>query len=271
MKDFIEKMITAMFGTSFMGDAMNVLQKLPSDFTDAWSIVTACYNVVLPIGVSLMCIYFLVALVDKITSEQFNIEVLMKLLFKLIIAKFFVDHGLEIFNLLMDVGKAFITEFTGYTTLTAVNGAVDAMKAAAMRETNSYSLFPSLLFVVKMMIPFLAIFIVQIIISFVCYSRLLEMMVRIVAAPLAVSDIFANGINSSGYRYMKNFLAICLQSGIIFLISVLFNAIQASIVITPGATTDFLDFSIMYLTLAFSCTALITKSLSFTKEIVGTA
>lgn len=271
MEDIIKGMINEIFGSGFLSGITDVLTKSPDSYTSAWSFVSNAFNnIILPIGYGFMIIYFLCALIDKSTYEGFNLEQFLRLLIKLFVAKMLLDNGLNILILIMNLGSSLVTSFTTDSSI-AANSSVTVSKIINMakEETNGFGFFESIGFMLKLFIPWISSLIIGIVIKFVCYSRLIEIMVRTVVAPVAMSDIIYGGVQSNGFRYLKSYLAVALQGIIIFVIAYVFSMISAD-VLTGADDLNFFDFILVYLTMGFSAVALIVRSLGFAKELVGT-
>ena len=81
---------------------------------------------------------------------------------------------------------------------------------------------------IKVILPYLCVLVEYMAVLFICISRTLEISIRLIFAPIATADIFTNGADSSGFRYMKKFLAYGLQLVVIIAICYIFGAILQS-------------------------------------------
>lgn len=82
---------------------------------------------------------------------------------------------------------------------------------------------------VKFLIPWLGISVIKICLQFLCYSCLFEIMIRTVIAPVALGDIFTEGTNKTGFKFLKSYFAMCLQEVIIYVICLVFSVISYDI------------------------------------------
>lgn len=121
---------------------------------------------------------------------------------------------------------------------------------------------------VKFLIPWLGISIIKICLQFLCYSRLFEIMIRTVIAPVALGDIFTEETNGTSFIFLKSYFAVCLQGVIIYVICLVFSVISYDILPTTGIV-DYLGASIIILILGLACVSLVFKSLSLSKEVMG--
>lgn len=252
----------------------SVLKLDPSrgEFADAWNAVESVYNnVMVPIALGLMIIWFLVALMEKSASEQVTLEQVFLLFVKLIAAKFIIDNGFQIFTDLWSLGISLIDE-VGYEF---GNGGGSSFSykdlwfdLTGVKWGDKLPIMTSLGLLCQLLIPWLASKAMIGCVYFICYSRLIEMLVRMLAAPIAVSDFITEGIRGSGWRYIKNFLAICLQGMIIVAIGQLYPLVMAGVLTTSGS---FWTVVLKFLGFSFAAIALMFKSLSLAKELVGTS
>lgn len=75
-------------------------------YSGVYSAVRSLYNSIMPIGVMMMFIYFMIALVDKLSSETFTWEQFFRQLAMVLAAKFLMEHGFEILETLFGIGLA---------------------------------------------------------------------------------------------------------------------------------------------------------------------
>lgn len=270
MEGMLKAMIDEIFQGGFFQNVADILTKSPTEYSTAWNFISLVYsNYILPIGYSLMVIYFLCAVIEKSSIEGFSVEQFFRLLIKLFVAKMIMDNGLTLIKLMMNLGAQLVASLVASQSInSAVTDLADHVKALAAEETNGWGFFECIPFLLKLFIPWLCTLIIQIVVKFICYSRLIEIMARASLAPIAMSDIIHGGLNSTGYRYLKSFLAVCLQGVVIFVIAYVFTTISGDL-LTADETGNFFDFVIAYLTTGFAALALIVRSLGFAKEMVG--
>lgn len=252
----------------------SVLKLNPSkgEFSSAWQAVETVYtNVMVPIALGLMIIWFLVALMEKSTSEQITFEQVFLIFVKLIAAKFIIDNGFQIFTQLWGLGISLIDEVgEAFAAKDGLNfDYKDLWKnLTGVTWGDKLPIMTSLGLLCQLLLPWLASKAMIACVYFICYSRLIEMLVRMLAAPIAVSDFITEGLHGSGWRYIKNFLAICLQGMIIVAIGNLYPLIMSGVLSTSGS---FWTVILKFLAFSFAAISLMFKSLSLSKELVGTA
>lgn len=264
-KGAIDGFIDFIFGTNIFAGIASILTKSPTDYVTAWEYVEIVYNkIFLPLGYAVMLIFFLTALMNKISMEQFTLEHFIFIFIRLFIVKIALDNGLNIMETLMKVGNNLILSVSG-------NSLVEGINVTSQIKSNlTYgNMFDQLGLLITLVIPWLGMFISKIFIQVVCYSRLLEIMIRTVIAPVALGDIFTEGTNGTGFRFLKAYFAVCLQGIIMFGICFMFSTISADIIGGISNFSDIMGFAVIELIMSFACISLVMKSLSLAKEVMG--
>lgn len=282
------------FGGNIFDAAESILTLNPSsgNFSYIWSIISYLYDsVCVPIGMGLVLIYFTVNIIEKSTQQQnIDIEHVIKLLMKLFLGLYFVEHGLEILGSIYSLGLSFVSDILG--TLKHNITFSQKLTAWAMLTGEEWSgvswgvndIGKAMATLIVTFIMFLLSWIMTAIVTCICYFRMIEFYVRTALAPIALSDFFTEGVHGNGWRFIKSYIAVALQGGVIMLILVVYNALGAAVAPElDGVYTDIIDGGwdfikyglnlIVYLgemlALSIAAIGLMIKSLSLTKEIVG--
>lgn len=230
-------------------------------------------SVIKPLAIMLMFIYFIIALVDKFSSENFTWEQLWRQLAMLLAAKFLIEHGFELLELLFDIGMtltANIQESTGYygDTTGEVENAKEIINSfrEGMGATGIFKTLADLVMILFLIFPWLFSWIMRLCVSIICYTRVIEIYIRAAFAPVALSDFFHSGLQGAGWRFLKSFLAVCLQGAMILVIAVIFSALIKQIAADDQNLFTFIG---KYIAFFASAIMLMFKSLSLTKELIG--
>lgn len=277
MWDINKSMIKDIFGSGVFEDIYKVVKvnlfSSKGNYADALEIVKAVYdNAIMPTALCLMCIYFLIALVDKMTSENFTWEQMIRQFCMFLASYYLILHGFDILNYLFKVG------------LILIGDVYDAVQShIGGKDQNFYSkdmiedfekrfgtgFIDNILMFCNLLLPWALQFILTICAKIVCYSRIIEIYGRATFAPLAYSDFFQNGFQGAGWRFLKSFLATCLQGALILVISVIFTALGPAIYNLSDGGNTLMGAVCVYLAFLASAVMLMFKSLSITREILG--
>ena len=271
-------------GGAFSGvyEMLNVAL-LGSEYANATDFVKSVYqNLMVPVALSLLIIYFVCTLIEKSTNEQFTYEQMFLLFAKMIVAVFLIDKGYDLMMEFQKVGLRFLDSFYDLANKKGLTGGADAIE----NNDNLKALYKSYVGVewpdepgwidgiknlitgraLTLLLAWVFTFVVKICIYFIVFMRILEIFLRTMFAPIALSDVFYNGLNSTGFRFLKNYLAVSLQVVLIYGCVILYNVLMADVA-TDAARSIFL---IKYLGLTAATVGVLFKSQSLIKEFVGT-
>lgn len=275
LRDVCQGWCEDIFGSGMFESVETVLNINPStgSYSTAWNVVESLYNnVCMPIAMGLVLIYFMVNLIEKGTQQQgFDMEHLFKLLLKLFVGLYFIEHGLEIMCSIYSLSFAFLQKITA---VAGGDGPADMAKTMWTQLTGESwdgewkGLKAVLNFCgvgLQLLIPWIASLILKVIVNFVCFTRLIEFYIKTACAPIALSDFFTEGIHGNGWRFLKGYIAVALQAGVILLAIVFYNAIQTAFL----TDSSYMGYLVKFLALGFTVAGIMLKSLSLTKEIVG--
>lgn len=275
-------MFEQVFGASSFESVYNNLSinlfDSAGQYKEALKVVTSLYDTVItPIALSLLCIYFMIGMVDKLTSEHFTWDQALRQFCMLLAGFALIDYGLDLMNLLFKLGLVLTQDIHG--AVTSGTGAIseetiDALYQNFLTETELtkikiFEFVNTMYRFVYLIIPFVISWAINMVVMIVVYSRVIEIYARACFAPIAFSDFFQNGLHGGGWRYLKSFLAVALQGALILIITTIFA--KLSHVLFGNFNDDIGYWSAMGQHLAFLISAcmLMLKSLSLSKEIVG--
>lgn len=275
MDSLIYSMFQEIFAGGVFDSVRGVLKLNPSTgaWSQAWVAVDTVYsNVMVPIALGLMIIWFLVAFMEKAASEQVTFEQLFMIFAKLIAAKFLIDNGLQIFANLWSLGISLI-DTVGNAFPGGPGGNPMEYKElwkdwTGLEWNAKIGILKGIGLLCQLLIPWLVSKIMIAVVMFICYSRIIEMLMRMMAAPIALSDFMTEGLHGAGWRFLKNFLAICLQGMIMVGIAQIYPLVLNAIL---NGSTGFWETLLKYVAFSFAAIALLFKSLSISKELVGTS
>lgn len=278
----IEWMFKQVFGASIFESVYSHLSinlfDTAGQYKSALQVVTSLYDTIItPVALSLLCIYFMIGMVDKLTSEHFTWDQALRQFCMLLAGFALIDYGLDIMNWLFKIGLLLTQDIHG--TVSSDGGTVSEETIKALYNTflteteltqiKIFEFVNTMYRFVYLIIPFIISWAINIVVMIVVYSRVIEIYARAVFAPIAFSDFFQNGLHGGGWRYLKSFLAVALQGALILIITTIFAKLSQ---VLFGNFNDGIGYwAAMGQHLAFLISAcmLMLKSLSLSKEIVG--
>lgn len=287
MKSTLKSMVENIFGNGFYQDMLkavtfNVGSIDSPEGTSLWGAISGIYNnVILPVGYALLCLYFLIELIEKTSSENLNFEHFIRLFIKLIVGKMLMDNALTLLFGMIDFSNSIVAATAeGYEApgssidLQGIKDSIDAI--------NKWGILTMIGLWAKLIIPYVGNVVVNILASVICWSRSVDIVVRMLMAPIAMPDIFSEGTRGNGFRYLKKFLAVCLQGAIILAIVIAMNILYLNIVTNsiagknPGEPVVFNSyddipdsFFISSLIMSFTTVTLVMRSKEWANDIVG--
>lgn len=267
----VDYFLEQIFGDSLFESIFNTLNKNlfgGGEYATASNFAENLYtSVVMPVALMLLCIYFLIALVDKFSSENFTWEQMVRQMCMFLVGFYLIDKGFDLLKLLFDLGLSFLQDVGAPGSEGSVSASASVIEQFKKEKFHSVKIISDVLKVCYLMVPWLLTWILKLCVKIICYTRLIEIYVRASFAPIAFSDFFHNGFQGAGWRFLKSFLAVCLQGAVILCIAKIYVALGPVVFNPDGANL----FSVIgrYLAILAATCMLLFKSLSLTKEFLG--
>lgn len=268
-----------------------------SIYADLWGKVEVIYNAIAIIGSALLIFYFFVGIADKLTKDRLTGYELLRSGIELMFAFMIVVEGYNLFNGMM----GFAQDIYSQVSRTAATSTWDTMereyklffksdnyggknvsewkdtdvwdvgKDAASAKDSKVHGWGGL---AGMFAPVIEVCLMALTAQIGCLigvaamvARVIQISVYIIFAPIATADMFNGGImNSSGFRFLKKFLAICLQGVVMYVIVYATGALQRSFL---ASSTQLAANPFFVLVPGLIMIALILKSQQFANDIVG--
>jgi len=266
----IDTMIDTIFGGKLFDGIVGIL----THNTDAiWLTLATLYkSTMIPIGSALLVLYFLIELMEQTTHDNFNIEHFFRMFIKLLLGSLLINNGLVILQDLQAFGNSICNSMID--SKISLGGLSPEALAVFHAQADSLAWYKAPLLWVQLAIPFLMDFVIQILVQVICYSRLIEIVVRAMFAPLALPDVFAEGTRGGGFKYLKKYFATCLQGAIILGICIAMATLSASYLpIDTNGLSDINKIPYTYylqtVTLGFATASLVMKSKEWANDVVG--
>lgn len=225
---------------SFIKTAFEVLTK---QFSDSNGIVSTALAVMAGISCALLALYFFMSIVDQASRDMFTLEKLIIAFIKMLAAFVLLIELAPLMNGLVTLGKGFydmsdalfVSEDTVSDNIPVYKTKDDKEFLLSMNPeeetwgkngkeqiSEDYSGWKGF----KRHFGFFALsfffFIAMIVTSgaalFLVVSNTLQIIIRGICSPIAVVQLFDEGMRSSGIRYVKKFAALCLTFMMIIII-----------------------------------------------------
>ena len=244
------------------------------DYAVALGIVESIYSsIIQPLAIMLMIIYFMLAIGDKLSSENFTWQQMGRQMAMFLASFYLINHGFEILELLFQLGLILTTnvysavqdDLLASDQLNNVKTVIETFKGT-IKVPN---FLKDIVLFVYLLIPWALSWIMGLAVKIICYTRIIEIYVRATFAPVALSDFFHSGLQGAGWRFLKSFLAVCLQGALILVITTIYSALFNVVAGAADPGWSLFKFLGVYLALMASACMLMFKSLSLSKELLG--
>lgn len=200
---------------------------------------TVFQNTILTIGLVLMLFFFFADLTEKAAMKQLSTLQMGKSFCVALGTIFIMFHTKEIFIFMMTMIEKLNDSLTigtsGHLLITNIlsNNVVKILLSRCVAE--HFSLWSILGYTMTALLLMLASLAVRIFVMYFAASRILQLFIYYIFAPIGVSDIFENGpggtINtrSSGFRYLKTMMAIMMQLVVITIVCQVYPTLTIAI------------------------------------------
>ena len=221
------------------------------------------YTSISVFGKMLVIIYILLDMIDKSTSDTITPEYFVKDMIKMLVGIIAIDNGWEIVTFGMQFSSAVFDKF-----------AVPDTSASGFNERNCLyhtivdrNWIWSLGDIFQIAFPWLILMAAKLLISTICWVRVIEIIVRAMFAPIGMADIIQEGTKGKGFGYFKKFTASVLQGAVLIGIVKSYSIINSALLVDAG-TNFFMRMGIMII-LAVAVVMISFKSSSIATDIVG--
>ena len=258
---YIEWLATMLYDISGVG-YIDEIKKMLTDvanYDTLFNSINKFAGTIKTVAIMLVFVHLLCYILEMSTKEQLTMDVFFKGFLKFLIAFFFVQQCIPLFELLMKLGNSMMdlvyNDLSGGENDTwsveaisiHLNNTMD--KVTWERVTNAENLLDALQGIgacidnfatmVFLQYPTTLLFwavtwISSLVVLVVAFSRVLELAIRAVFAPIAIVDIFENGTSGAGFRYVKKYMAVTIQGAVIMMILAMVGSLSGYDVTNPN-------------------------------------
>lgn len=199
-------------------------------------------GIIVTIGLTLLLYHFFADLAEKAAEKQLSLLILGKSFCIIFLAVFAIFHTKEIFIFMMRMVESLNEMINGTIGMASGQTKVNRFLGNEIVQTllaNSvmyhFSIWAMLGYSLTAFLIMLVNLGVKAYIMYYSATRILQLFVYYIYAPIGISDIFENGpggtinTNSSGFRYLKTMFALMLQLVVITVIIQTHSLISAEI------------------------------------------
>lgn len=197
-------------------DALKINNFDGDNQTSLWKIFWKVYDAFKIAGIGLALMWALLDIIEASTNQLLSGEYVLRLFIKFILAVFVMDYGQTFIKALLGLGNAIYDTVADAISLTSGNTLTLTVESLEEIVQMNYMECVSVMFeYVLIAIAMLVCFVLALT---MILGRIFELGIRTAFAPIGISDLFIHGVNSSGMRYAKAFLACASQGAALILI-----------------------------------------------------
>ena len=226
-----------------------------SEFKTLWDTAEGFYNIVATLGELLCVIYAMVRIIEMTTDDTMTPEKLAFIIMKMCIGIIIIKNGFEMITQGMNLASIAFNNISQTPTGPGVNTGCnyDEMVKAGFFEAidDIFALF----------LPYLLMSAAKLIISVVCWARILDIVIRTVFAPIGMADFMFEGMNGHGFIYLKKMIASALQATVIMAVT---RGYAILVNMTSGAGGWF-----TIIILAYTMIMITFKTQSLANDVIG--
>lgn len=235
-----------------------------------WStVISISNNVTEPIAVYIVLIMFLLSTIDRVSTEQFTLESLLKDLIKFCMGIYLVTNAVEIVVGCIKIGNLILIEASDH--MFAVSNLDDLSHLFTGDALKTWGgVIPMVLMWVVFTVFIIFELIVMLFMNGITLVRTLEIAIRASVAPLALSDTFAGNItNSHAIGFIRSFAALCLQGLFISICANIIPVFMAGAFNNMDSPWLIIGVLLNMIILSVATLLLMFRSGSIAKDILG--
>lgn len=232
------------------------------NFKNLWkNVINEYYKGLLPLGQMMVVIYILIEILQKTDRQSLTPEHFSRCLIKLFIAIIVMNMGFDILSAGINVASGIFDTIKE----APVNTKGSATSCIYDELGGTFSLFDAFAKYIQLFIPWLLLVVARLSISIVCWSRILDIAIRAMFAPIGMSDLVSEGMRGKGFKYLKKLISSALQGAVIIGVVKAYGIINKAVRDAGGIGEPW----IIPVLLAFVVLSLTFKSKTVADDIVG--
>ena len=220
------------------------------------------------LGIAMLLAYAIAHMLESIEQGKDTLEAATKFFLELCFGAVVILNVNVLLDLLANIGTLIANVFSGILfsgTDSLVNRStvLDVLRSVTGKDHGGFWEW-QLGCAIELIIPYALNFITKVAASFAILSILIELAIRKIFAPLAVVNIYNEGLRSPGIRYFKKYFATALKLALCVAISLLTTIL---ILLCIDAKGNLL--LIVIIAIQFSGVGLMFKGGDITNDVIG--
>lgn len=254
--DVILKNMTEDFGwiNSPIKEIVDIVSQDPQNMTFAWGVIQNIYDCLLPLGYSLIALFFIMEFLKHSTDfHNVSMEKTVSLVMKFIIAKLVMDNSFELLMAIFKVTTGILISMNVDVNMPKFD--LDTLKATI----EAMDFFERMFYAIRMMGFGIIMGLCKIIINVIIYGRFIELFILVAFAPIPLAGIASGELSPSTKRYLQEFTAVCLQGVVMVGVVMIYSGIVQQYFIADWGIPKMLVSAILLVMMLFKSGAIARK------------
>ena len=215
-------------------NAQNIISSSSTPSSDNITSFSEIYNIFMYIGLGFVLLAFFMNMMQENAEGRLTIESLLKSGAKSVISCLLIINGVSILNGLLIFSVSILRLVSDSLTKLAPTGFdMEYAKICILTYLNSGSTLGNFINAAgkqySIIMPFAFCAILYVMISLMMISNIVELIVRAIFAPIALTGVYEKFANTDAMIYLKKFLATALQGAVIVGLITAFSLLSAGI------------------------------------------
>ena len=220
------------------------------------------YDAFYVLGMLLSTIYCIIYITREMIQRRDNTDAIIKGFIILMVVSAILSRGFTIMDKLMDVGTNVGQVILNIQGTDPTSPTMNQDFITRMNE--SPGLIAQLGGVIELFIPWIGTKLLYVYIEAVIFMRMIAIYARVCLAPIKLGDLYSGGPSPEAIRFLRGFLAVCLQGAVIVVALYAYRLMWIGI----GSSLEHYGVWANFVVL-FAVGGFIGKSESFAKELCG--
>lgn len=265
----------------------NTLKAGGITFANLTSVIRTMHKTFQNLGVIMLIIFFGVGSLESFSFQQMYIEKMVRQFIFLCIGIVLVSKSMELVFGIGNVFSALIQKIVNNANASNVNMASELLELkkviydqcnvstgtglkASISDAVS-NMATAVSYLIQLFIPSLIAKLSNVVVSVMCWSRFIELVIMAIVSPLTVCDISSgSGMNSNAVRGVKNVLALALSGAVIMLAVFICQQIQFGILSANVLdSASFMSCIWKEIVVAIVQVGLVVKAPGIAKQVLG--
>ena len=228
------------------------------------------FNYIKGLGALLAIAITMAHIFEGIQREQNPVEAVWKGLVELFATFLILMNIPTILDKAGEFMTAIISSITSGGLTNATASPEDLLKALTGHTSGNF--FWMIQAWISLAVPWILTQLIIVAAKFVVIQICLEIIVRKAFAPIAVADIYHEGLRSPGMRYIKRYFGAYFKMAVCAVICLAISNIAGTMMtrsISGGGASNALDFCFSLIAVNFSAIAVMLKAGEYTNDIMG--